>query len=106
MHLSSTLVQLLNLVPFIISETSAHPTAADHSSELKHRQTSGTFPITGITSSGVQPRLEIRQLASEQPDAFNVYILGLQRFQQTDQSDPLSWYGIAGMSHCLVGFVL
>lgn len=54
--------------------------------------------VSGIKNSGnntVLPRLEIREL-ERKPDDFNVFLLGLQRFQSIDQSDKLSYYQIAG----------
>ncbi|OCK82998.1 Di-copper centre-containing protein [Lepidopterella palustris CBS 459.81] len=42
------------------------------------------------------PRLEIRQL-EQNADQWNVYLLGLNRFQQMTQSDKLSYYQIAGI---------
>ncbi|KAI9708383.1 MAG: hypothetical protein M1820_004087 [Bogoriella megaspora] len=64
---------------------------------LKTRQQPSTIPITGASSgNGVQPRLEIRQL-QQNADQWNLYMLGLQRMQQANQSDPLSWYQIAGI---------
>ncbi|KAF2453655.1 hypothetical protein BDY21DRAFT_292685 [Lineolata rhizophorae] len=53
-------------------------------------------PVTGRTGHGVHPRLEIRELAKDR-DQFNLYLLGLQRFQAMDQNDMLSYYQIAGI---------
>lgn len=64
--------------------------------ELQSRQAgSGTFPITGIQNAGVQPRLEIRQM-QQNSDMWNLFMLGLARFMQTDRSDKFSYYQIAG----------
>lgn len=52
--------------------------------------------ITGITALGVQPRLEIRQL-QQNTDQWNIFLLGLARFQATDQSSLTSYYQIAGI---------
>jgi len=60
-----------------------------------HRRQSSLTPVTGITEFGVQPRLEIRQL-EQNADQWNIYLLGLARFQATNQSDKLSYYQIAG----------
>ena len=57
------------------------------------------FAVLGIRNTGndtVQPRLEIREL-ERRPDEFNVFLLGLQRFQSIDQADKLSYYQIAGI---------
>jgi tyrosinase len=40
--------------------------------------------------------LEIREL-QRSPDQFNVYLIGLRRFQNTSQDDKLSYFQIAGM---------
>ena len=59
------------------------------------------FAITGVNSSvnavtGERPvRLDILTLQNMGP-AFDLYMLALQRFMQQDQSDPLSYYQIAG----------
>jgi tyrosinase len=51
--------------------------------------------VTGIQTFGVQPRLEIRQL-QQNVDQWNIYLLGMAKFQATNQSDKLSYYQIAG----------
>jgi hypothetical protein len=56
------------------------------------------YPVLGVRGLGVDgphPRLEIRELERNK-DQLNVYLLGLQRLQNTPQSDPLSYYQIAG----------
>jgi len=55
-----------------------------------------TIAITGASSGGSQPRLEIHDLQS-QTDQWNIYLLALQRFQEMDGNDPMSWYQIAGI---------
>ena len=59
------------------------------------------FQVIGVTAgvdvSGARPaRQEINQLAQSGP-AFDLFMLALQAFQNIDQSDPLSYYRIAGM---------
>ncbi|KAM7200214.1 tyrosinase [Naviculisporaceae sp. PSN 640] len=58
--------------------------------------------ITGVPTqkgpNGAVPlRREIRDLQSNFPDQFNLFILGLQHFQDMDQQDPQSYYQIAGI---------
>ncbi|KAK5684305.1 hypothetical protein LTS10_004172 [Elasticomyces elasticus] len=65
-------------------------------SPLERRQSSVTV-VSGIQTFGVQPRLEIRQL-EQNVDQWNIYLLGLAKFQATNQSDKLSYYQIAGES--------
>lgn len=58
----------------------------------------GIYPVSGIPGQGVNttaPRLEIREL-QRIPDLFNVYLLGLQRWQNTSQDDKFSYFQIAG----------
>ena len=63
--------------------------------EMQRRQ-NPTVAVTGANAFGVQPRLEIRQLEAN-TDQWNIFLLGLRRFQQTDQSDMQSYYQIAGI---------
>ena len=51
--------------------------------------------VAGVAGASVHPRLEIRQL-EQNADQWNVYLLGLNRFQQMNQTDLLSYYQIAG----------
>lgn len=51
--------------------------------------------MTGITDAGVHPRMEIRDLARN-TDMMNLFLVGLYRFQQTNQQDKFSYYQIAG----------
>lgn len=52
--------------------------------------------VAGVAGASIHPRLEIRQL-EQNADQWNVYLLGLIRFQQMNQTDPLSYYQIAGI---------
>lgn len=60
------------------------------------RRQTAPIPVTGLAGQSIQPRLEIRELQQQQPDQWNVYILGLTRMQQVDQSDFLSYFELAG----------
>ena len=53
--------------------------------------------VTGIQGTGIQPRLEIRQL-EKNPDQWNIYLLGMNRFMSSNQSEKLSYYQVAGKS--------
>ncbi|KEQ72123.1 Di-copper centre-containing protein [Aureobasidium namibiae CBS 147.97] len=64
---------------------------------LEARQSGGKIPVTGVTGNGVQPRMELRVMQQQYPDMFNVFLLGLRSFMQVSQSDPLSYYQIAGI---------
>jgi hypothetical protein len=63
---------------------------------LEARQSGGKIPTTGVTGNGVQTRMELRVMQSQYPDMYNVFLLGLRSFMQMSQSDPLSYYQIAG----------
>lgn len=79
---------------------------------LAKRQNGGIGPrisISGVCSTGVQwwgdcdnngrqsyPRLEIRQLRNN-ADQWNLYLLGMERFQAKGHEDRLSYYQIAGI---------
>jgi len=68
---------------------------------LNRRQSSanssGYTVVTGIQGSGTQPRLEIRQL-EKNADQWNIYLLGMNRFMRSNQSEKLSYYQVAGKS--------
>ncbi|KEQ58869.1 Di-copper centre-containing protein [Aureobasidium melanogenum CBS 110374] len=64
---------------------------------LETRQSPGKIPVTGVTGNGIQVRMELRTMQQQYPDMFNVFLLGLRSFMQMDQSDPLSYYQIAGI---------
>jgi hypothetical protein len=69
-------------------------------SPLWRRQHGGVFSVLGIVAFGdgtPHPRLEIRELEKDK-DQWNVFLLGLHRFQNVDQDDELSYYKIAGES--------
>lgn len=58
------------------------------------------YPVLGVVGMGVNttaPRLEIREL-QRNPDLFNVYLLGLQRWQNTSQEEKFSYFQVAGTS--------
>jgi tyrosinase len=58
--------------------------------------------MTIITAGASSPndsvvaRQDLRDLIQDQT-LFNLYLLALQRFQQVDQQDLLSWYRISGI---------
>lgn len=78
-----------------------HHTITNHHSLLQRQDINATvYPVLGVAGLGVnttQPRLEIREL-QRNPDLFNVYLLGLQRWQNTSQDDKLSYFQVAGMN--------
>ena len=42
-------------------------------------------------------RREIRDLKVNYPKQFDLYLLGLEKFQQVEESKPLSYFEISGM---------
>ena len=60
---------------------------------ILQRRQDQTVAITGINTFGVQPRLEIRQL-QQNTDQWNIFLLGMRRFQQINQSDMISYYQV------------
>ncbi|PVF95429.1 Di-copper centre-containing protein [Serendipita vermifera] len=56
-----------------------------------------TIITAGVTSpANLVARQEIRTFAQD-PELMELYLLGLERFQKVDQTDPLSWFQIAGI---------
>lgn len=53
----------------------------------------GPLPLVN-GSPGV--RLEIRDLQAQDPDCWELLILALSLMQWNNQTDPLSWYQVAG----------
>jgi len=78
----------------------AQPAASLSDAEIldKIEKRAATIAVTGVVGGSAQPRLELRVMQQQHPDLFNLYLLGLQSFMAVDQSDPLSYYQIAGPS--------
>lgn len=88
----------LSALSFLSLAVDGSPIAAD--ADLVERQAGNTFfAITGATG-GVQPRLEIRDLAAK-ADQFNLFVLAMQRFQSKAQNGKLSYYQVSGKRHHL-----
>lgn len=56
------------------------------------------FVVHPIEDGGVQPRLNIRDLAgkTENKELWALYILAIKRLQAVDQKEKLSYYQVAG----------
>ncbi|KAF2155064.1 Di-copper centre-containing protein [Myriangium duriaei CBS 260.36] len=65
--------------------------------EIHAKKQTQTTVVTGVTGNGVQQRVELRTMQQNNPDQFSLYIQGLREFMNVDQSDPLSYYQIAGI---------
>ena len=68
---------------------------AEESHSKFHKRQSGSIAIAGA-GSGVEPRLEIRTLAADK-DAWNVFLLAMQRLMKRDPKQDDSWYAIGGI---------
>ena len=67
--------------------------AASHP-DITKRQNANA--VTGVSDGQTGVRLEIRQLEEDQ-DRWNLYMLAMQDFQNTDHSQTMSWYQVAGI---------
>lgn len=65
----------------------------DITNEIQKR--ANNIAITGVTGA-IAPRLEIRDLARN-ADAWNLYLLGMDRFMNKPKNDRLGYYQIAGV---------
>ncbi|GAM89530.1 hypothetical protein ANO11243_075690 [Dothideomycetidae sp. 11243] len=61
------------------------------------KQQGHTQTVTGVVNNGVQQRLELQVMQTQNPDQFNLYLLGLREFMAMDQNNPISYYQIAGI---------
>lgn len=100
-------LQLLFIVGLLCSSTQSKIVRAHRRQHIvtnihAHiRRQDNIYPVLGIPGQGVNttaPRLEIREL-QRNPDLFNVYLLGLQRWQNASQDDKFSYFQVAGTSH-------
>jgi len=84
---------LIFAITHIVSAIPTYPL-----SDLERRQSpNGTFIETkGVTDAELGYRKEIHTLRQD-PDAWNMYLLGLTRFKEVDGSDPQSYYQIASI---------
>ena len=97
MKLPSLLLGLSLIAPSVLSHPLDLPfkLTRDQIDNLEKRQ-STVIPVTGASGS-VQPRLEIRQMQTQQPNQFTLLILALQQFQAQAQTDATSYYQISGI---------
>ncbi|KAI8262176.1 Tyrosinase [Colletotrichum sp. SAR 10_77] len=58
---------------------------------------SPTYPITGITAGGVQPRRELNTWAKQNPIQLSLFIQALRIFVSMDINDQLSYFRVAGI---------
>ena len=62
---------------------------------------SSFFSVVGVQGTGVQPRLELRELESD-TESWNIFLQAFAKFQAMDQSDKVSYFKIAGRSYFFV----
>ena len=86
------LIKRLGALSFLLSSIIASPLSTPENSKSR----AGTYAITGVLDSGIEPRLEIRTLAAD-PIQWNLFLLAMIQYQGADQSQMLSFYQIAGM---------
>ena len=91
MGLHSTLFLLISIIASIAYGV---PLQDHHDSRFDKR--ASYLAITGLASSGTNPRLEIRQLQKNIPQ-WNLYLLALNQFKGMSQADKSSYYQIAGI---------
>lgn len=86
-------------VPPLLNHQIEELTRHDDGEQLLNRRqntnSSGFTVVTGIQGTSPQPRLEIREL-QKNADQWNIYLLGMNRFMRTNESEKLSYYQIAG----------
>ena len=114
MRFPAVLLRLLAFVSFLhfVSAAIVAPLLKHQTKELTRREddaeqllnrrqssanSSGYTVVTGIQGTGTQVRLEIRQL-EKNADQWNIYLLGMNRFMRSNQSEKLSYYQVAGKS--------
>lgn len=97
MKVSTVLLALVELAAVRAISIAHFPSSDSHANNaLQQRQEEHfNFSVTGVQGTPY-PRLEIRTL-EQNSDLFNLYLLGLERFQATDQEDMLSYFQVAGI---------
>ncbi|KAF2765725.1 tyrosinase precursor, Monophenol monooxygenase [Teratosphaeria nubilosa] len=68
----------------------------DAAAKVEKRQ-ENFIVTTGAKGDLVFPRLEIRQMQSQEPQMFALTVLALKKWQEKDQGDPKSYYQTAGI---------
>jgi tyrosinase len=92
---------LLLLLPSALAVVSDGSRGYTYSHEVNHalrkRQVNQSPIVSSIPYNGTIPlRMEIRELEKSQAQ-WTLYILALSWMQYMNQTDPYSWYGLAGM---------
>ncbi|KAF2690320.1 Di-copper centre-containing protein [Lentithecium fluviatile CBS 122367] len=89
----ATLTTSLSLVGF----SQAAPLSDGPSCAATQRTDESTFfSVVGVQGTGVQPRLELRELEKD-TEMWNIFLQAFARFQAMDQSDKVSYFQVAGI---------
>lgn len=83
----------------IASVSLASPLASESAAaNSNQKRQDDVFVVHPVEDGGVQPRLNIRDLAgkSENKELWALYILAIKRLQAVDQKEKLSYYQVAG----------
>ncbi|KAH9828396.1 Common central domain of tyrosinase [Teratosphaeria destructans] len=94
MQLYSFACILSLLGQFVLADPGSRPD--DAAARLEKRQ-QNFIVTTGAKGDLVFPRLEIRQMQSQEPEMFALTVLALKKWQEMDQGDPKSYYQTAGI---------
>jgi hypothetical protein len=94
MHFSSSL-RLSSLWAAVLLVTGSGASPVNQNTPHR-RQNAAPIAVTGLAGQSIQRRLELRELQQQNPDMWNIYLLGMTRMQQADQSDFLSHFQLAG----------
>lgn len=79
------------------SPSATTPATSTFSSPVQTTAVNGLVLTPALSGSPVYPRLEIRQMAAQQPNQFTLLILALQAWQQESMYSPTSFYGVGSI---------
>lgn len=96
-------LQLLAFASTLFSHASSTPVPVAQNEQVQNgpapplRRDNAYFSVLGVKGlvDGTHPRVEIRELEKDE-DKWNLFLLGMWRFQNMNQKDKLSYYQIAG----------
>jgi len=77
--------------------TQAATTATFAASPVQTTAVNGIINVPALTGSTVYPRLEVRQMQSQQPNQWTLFLLAMRNWQLEQQNSPSSYYSIAGI---------
>jgi len=77
--------------------TSQATTATFAASPVQTTAVNGIINVPALTGSTVYPRLEVRQMQSQQPNQWTLFLLAMRNWQLEQQNSPSSYYSVAGI---------